>query len=929
MTILSETNKITSRRLLFGFLFQSYRSTKVVGTVYFNMKKNKINIVLLYLENTVLKRGMIILFLCFLNVILFAQTVDYHLNTRNKSLNTVIMQLENDLGILFSYKPDDIADVKISANIKSDNYAILMEAILTETDLQFEIVDENFIVIRKKVAPEKISISGSVTDAESQMPLPLANIIVQGKNIGTYTNDDGSFSLDYTFTGKEKISVSYVGYEERMLDFSEFTQNKNLEIALSYPSVKEAFIVITDYLTDGVSVEHNGASTELKPQLVGNLAGSVEPDVLPMIQFLPGIASPSSRVSDVYIRGCTPDQNLMIWEDIPVYHSAHYFGMISAFNPFIIEEMKIYRGGFDATYGGRIAGVIELESGDENSYREHIGTGVNMTHTQAYLHQKIGEKKPMAVTFSLRRSFNELLETPTFKNYSRYNQQGFVLGSDELYSLSDRILIKSDFYFVDTHLKFSGKLDKKNRIEVAGTYTINDFEGQIEDSGRYRIQQDDLYLNNFGVSAKWQHQWNERWQTEVKAAATDFQFDYDYNFENTEINESISSGKKANEILDQQFSIRQIYEKETAQKWVLGYDLMHYNIDSQVDELARHQDTTYIDDSRSNLHALYAHYQNPIDNKIGVQAGLRLGYYDIKDKRIRNTVHFEPRIRLDYRLSKALSFHVNYGRHHQVVGQVVEFQGNHAGINTPIWVLAERESIDVQRANIYQIGAIFQRKSWVIDVQAYIRQIEGLSSRAYDFEWIESGKPITGDAYVRGLDVLVKKRFGKLRSWVSYSLSRADFTFKDKKDDIDLVTFPSDYDQRHIVHWSNQVRANNWQLALGIKAASGLPYTKMIDFKDTSSGALFRYKPIYGELNGEQLPMTSSIDLSATYRFEPKHRQWRIFTGFSIVNLLNQKNVYARSYTVPPPRNGQDTNIESADKVHLGITPNFSFRVAW
>ena len=698
-------------------------------------------------------------------MICFAQKTDYHLIANNKPLNTVISQLENDLDILFSYKPDDISDISISVNVKSDNCIFLMETILADTGLEFEIVDEKFIVIRKSVKPEKITISGSITDAESQTPLPLANIIIQGKNIGTYTNDDGSFSLEYPFTGTEKIIVSYVGYEEQVLEVSEFIQNKNLEITLSYPPVKEAFIVITDYLTDGISVEHNGASTDLKPQLVGNLAGNVEPDILSTIQFLPGIASPSSRVSDVYIRGCTPDQNLMIWEDIPVYHSAHYFGMISAFNPYIIEETKVYRGGFDATYGGRIAGVIELESGDENSYREHIGAGANMTHAQAYLHQKIGEKKPMAVTFSLRRSFNELLETPTFQSYSRYNQQGFVLDDIEIASLPDHVRSQNDFYFVDTQLKFSGKLDEKNRIEAAGTYTINDFTGEIIDSGKQRTQHDSLYLNNFGASVKWQHQWNPQWQTELKAAATDFQFDYAYILENTEANAPKTIGKKANEIFDGQFSIRQIYEAAAAQKWMMGYDLIHYNVDYQTGRVGSRSNTRdEKGSSQSNLHALYAHYQNPIRNKIGVQAGLRLGYYDIE-----NEVYVEPRIRLDYRLSEDLSFHANYGKHNQVVGQVIVFEDDDVGINMPIWLLAENKEIDVQSADIYQIGAIFQRKSWVVDVQAYIRQIEGLSSRAYDFEVLDDDDFVTGDAYVRGLDVLVKKRFGKLRSWVSYS----------------------------------------------------------------------------------------------------------------------------------------------------------------
>jgi len=133
--------------------------------------------------------------------------------------------------------------------------------------------------------------------------------------------------------------------------------------------------------------------------------------------------------------------------------------MISAFNPYVIEEARVYRGGFDATYGGRIAGVIEMESGDEETYKNEKGVGANMTHAQAYLHQKFGKKKPFALTASLRRSFDELVKTPTFKSYTRYNQQGFVLGDDELLVLPKHIDNQNDFYFFDTHLKFSGRLE--------------------------------------------------------------------------------------------------------------------------------------------------------------------------------------------------------------------------------------------------------------------------------------------------------------------------------------------------------------------------------------------------------------------------------------------------------------------------------------
>jgi len=233
----------------------------------------------------------------------------FELSINNEPLIKVLQQVETDYGFLFSYQPKELKKHQIKAQIKATTIHELMDALLQTSNLEYEIINKNYIVIRKKAPAKTTLICGKVIDEKDKQALAYANVIIEGTTLGTSTKADGTFELNY--------------------------------------AVK-------------VSLEHNGASTEIKPNLMGNLAGSIEPDVLAAIQFLPGISSPSSRVSDIYIRGGTPDQNLMIWEDIPIYHSAHYFGMISTFNPHIIESAKIYRGGFDATYGGRIAGVIDL-----------------------------------------------------------------------------------------------------------------------------------------------------------------------------------------------------------------------------------------------------------------------------------------------------------------------------------------------------------------------------------------------------------------------------------------------------------------------------------------------------------------------------------------------------------------------------------------
>jgi len=689
-----------------------------------------------------------LLMLCLLlGAVVYAQEATYELTVKNQPLLKVLQKIEEEVGLLFSYQKKNIAGIQKDFNIKvaENNYKLLLKQLFSQTGLSFKIIDKKYVVITRKESVGESHICGIIVDEQTKEKLPFANVIVKGENVGTVGDINGFFELKHSFESDDTINLSYVGYDEKAIHHTLLKNETCPTIALSYPKIKEAFLVISDYLTDGVSVEHNGASTEIKPRISGNVAGVLEPDVLSTIQFLPGISNPTSRVSDIYIRGCKPDQNLVIWEDIPIYHTAHFFGMISAFNPFIIESTKIYRGGFNSTYGGRLGGVIELKSGNENTWNSYMGVAADMTHAKAYLHKKLNFERSSAITFSLRRSFNELGETPTFKNYSRFNQQGLVLGDNELVSISNKlkgITIENDFSFVDAHAKFSSTLNENNRIEIAGFWTNNIFNDSITDSKQGKVQKDNYYLNNYGMSFKWYHQWNESLQTVLKGIGSNYELDYSYQIEDLSGKDGLFlKGVKQNMIKENQLNIANLYKINEAQHIEFGYQFTNYVINHNVTKNEyRRKPIDNSAQSMANIHTLYTHYQNPINNSIGIQAGFRLSYNPQgKTKETRQSWYIEPRLRLDYRLNEAFSIHGSYGKHHQFIGEVYVFKGDKNGFNTPLWALAGEKSIDVQTAHLYQVGAIYQANSWVVDAQLYGRSIGGLSSRLYELEQIERG----------------------------------------------------------------------------------------------------------------------------------------------------------------------------------------------
>jgi len=414
----------------------------------------------------------------------------------------------------------------------------------------------------------------------------------------------------------------------------------------------------------------------------------------------------------------------------------------------------------------------------------------------------------------------------------------------------DQLSIFNDFYFLDANFKWSTQITEKDKFQLSGVYSLNDFNDQAK--GMF-YQTDSLYLINRGVSLKWQHQWNNKVATVVKAIVANDSLNYQYRITEKKSGKSFFDTVKENSVTDRQLVLHNSFGGANEQNWQLGYQFTNYKVNYYLYVDERKGDLDESKQSKANLHALYAHYQNPIDHKIGIQAGIRLSTNNIKFDRKRKKIQIEPRLRLDYKLSESFSIHSSFGMYHQVLSQLEQFKGNRFGFELPIWQLSG-DQLDIQQSSMYQAGFIFQANNWVVDLQAYHRKVNGISSRAYSIESIAENRPKDGDSNIVGVDVLVKKRIGLFRSWLSYSLSKADFTFKIDRAN---TTFPSNYDQRHIVDWSNQLRLNNWQLSASYKICSGLPYTEMIGFKyeqrDNGPGnppsMPSNYMPIYGPIN--------------------------------------------------------------------------------
>lgn len=840
------------------------------------------------------------------------------------TVSEIFDYLENEYELLLSYKNFDgiLKAEKFDVDLSAANTDALLKDLFKQLNLDYSKIGDNQIAVRNK-SKSSTSKCGNILDELSGENLAFANIFSADTTVAVSTNENGIFELPANLDEDLELIVSYIGFENFSFKVKDLPscgdQSEPFKIKLKTTSFEMPYLVIKDYITDGIDLDENGQSTNLRPRYMSTLPGQTNPDIMRSVQFLPGIGSPNSKASEIYVRGGTPDQNLILWEDIPIYHSAHYFGMISAVDPFIISKTKIYRSGFDASYGGRIACVMDIKTFGLEDNESFYGAGADMINTFVNGHQIFGNNKNHSISFSLRRSFSDLWESPNFVNISKFNQQGLILGSDELEANNNNVEIVNNFDFIDSHIKYSSKIGKNSLLSISGLYAKNDFTDKLINKREVETQRDTMNLLNFGLSFMLEHKWNDKFSSNIKAIGTNYQYDYNLSIRDDNEDEPYLTGLKSNNIIDRQFQVNNDFEFSRNKLIQWGYHFTNYDIRfNNIAISKRFKDIRSDGDEKSNLHAGYINFKNPISELIGIDAGLRANYYQNTEK-----FYLEPRLNISYQLHPSLSVHANYGRHFQFISQITEFKGNENGFSTELWALSENQRIPVQEANQIQIGFIVNKNNWIIDLQAYKKKILGLSSRAYNFVTIDNDKTSIGDANVRGIDLLIKKRINRnLKTWVSYTLSEITMSFPR----IAQETFFADYDQRHTVKIASQYDVGNFELGVGFNYSSGLPFTEIEGFDiESQQGQSLEVDIDYGPINRNYLAETMELNLSGSYKVSFKGSDTKAILTGSIINLLNRKNVWNQTFFIDVPRNAAP-RIQNLEKENLPFTPNLSLR---
>lgn len=860
-------------------------------------------------------------------------------NYEDRPLTDILTELEQTHSLTFSYLASTLSDKIIRREFENAAWPEIENYLFKHTGIQAKVLPDGYVVLTTLPpgTPVDWEICLRLTDEQgTEMPFVTA-ALSDGKQ-SFYSDNDGWCRRKITARPSDSLAFDFLGYRQLRVAVSDAAGERCPELALQPSGIELSSVEVIEYLTDGVTSSLEGREVTLKPNRLAALPGFTEKEVYRSAQLLPGINSPDESAGKLSIRGGAPDQTHILWDGINVYASGHYFGMISFFSPALVDEMHIWRGQAEASYGGRLSGVMEMNTSRNIISRPAAGATLNLTHTDAYVKVPLIKGKS-DLHISGRTSLTGLFGNPT---YESFQQQVFQNTSLNNFYFEDENTIDTIsgedqvFNFEEVNARWQWNPNQQTSITVSGFHQSDDFNNaQTARQDRLTFDiSEEIFTKNNGVSAGLKHQFLAGGNLGLQVSYSDY-----FNENAAEIVVSAQGiefdDRVARESSISDFTLKAEYSQPTGKRssFKTGIQLQRLKSAFSFNEVDSDEDFDAQQEPFNGDNAVaYGTYTLNSRRRWRADIGMRLQYYAPT-----NTVYAEPRLTTSYQLTSDLRLKAGYGENHQFFNEIVELDFDQLSGVTPLWALADGEDILVSGAREATLGALWQKKGWLIDVEAYHKRIDNFSSLNL---LSSSDDPedtfFNGASRSIGADLLVKKRWKSFHSWAIYSLSKTDWRFFEISDDF----FPAANDRRHQLKWVNSFEANHWLFSLGWQYRTGNRFSPATDTDIIIAVEGMEPNNIQREgLNAGALPDFHRLDFSAFYQWGvgPKARGLQGKIGLSLLNIYNRKNARSRVYRYQavdfeqPPFGEEHSTflVESIEKFGLGFTPNLSLFIGW
>jgi len=844
------------------------------------------------------KRQLLLTLTCFLySFFNYAQ----QLNKEVKPLFEILATAEKKFQITFTYANKVIEGIEIIPFSENSNLNEVLLYFKNNTPLTFTFLTKTNILISKQI--DKNSICGYLTDVTSGNYIEGALISVINTNISAVSNGNGYFKID-GITENQVLEISNDTYPTIYLNASKLLSRKScITITLAQKIERLHEVMLNNYLTSGIIVNTNNTIT-IDTQNSGILPGLIEPDILQKIQALPGISSINETISNINIRGGANDQNLLLWDGIKMYHSGHFFGLIAAFNPYLVNNVTLIKNGTSAQYNDGVSGTILIETLDSIQKRPFGGAGFNLLSTDAFAQIPISEK--VAIQFSGRRAITDLIKTPTFDQYFKKAFQDSKITTSNT-PLNEQRQTNSKFNFYDYSFKLLYHLNKNNSIRLSFLTVENKlhFNEKLQTETIINSKTSELEQRNIAVGLLVNNKWNNKFKTSIHTYYTK----YDVHAENFSLlNEQRLIQK--NEVLETGVKLNTYYKLSKNIQLLNGYHFYELGITNAEDVNLPIFIRTIKNVIRN--HSLFSELNyTSANNKTFVNSGFRLNYIEKFGAFIA-----EPRIQALQKINANLSLKIGGEYKSQNATQIVDLQEDFLGVEKSRWTLADNNAIPILKSKQASLGINYKKNSFFIDIEGFYKQVNGITTANQGFQNQHQFIKTSGSYTVNGIEFLINKTTHNYSTWLEYTFNENNYNFPL----LSPAIFPNNLDIKHTVSIGNTYSYKKFNFALGLLWRTGKPYTTPTQNNNVTIDGVNRFIN-YNAPNTNRLSNYFRADFSSTYKFNLSEKVNGMI-GVSVLNLFNTKNILNTYYKI----NDKNT-INTINNTSIDTAPNFTFRM--
>ncbi|MCP4178741.1 MAG: TonB-dependent receptor [bacterium] len=764
-------------------------------------------------------------------------------------------------------------------------------------------------------------ISGKVVNKKNRKALSGATVAIPYLSIGTVTNEKGFFRMEIPYD-TVTLSISYIGFETRKIKLNKMNVNLRINAALKPVEQEIEEVTVVAEKERIIRVNPNTVSSvSISPKLIEKLPNFGEVDIMRAFQLLPGISGTNETSSGLYIRGGTPDQNLILFDGMSIYHVDHFYGFFSAFNANAIDDVELHKGGFPAEFGGRTSGVLDIKGKPADMQKFNFGIGLSLLSLNVFTEVPIIKDK-LSVQASFRRSYTDILRTPLFHRiFGLYNDACETSSKGRGKSGKQSKSVQPDFYFYDLNAKLSFKASEKDLFTVSfynGKDNYDNSRDISKEADAYKI--DDLMeWGNIGTSFRWKRKWSDKFKTDISLSYSNY-----FSVSNTGLSLDTAGATTSinlynsfedNNVKDYSLRLGTVWNISENNTLKLGTqitynDISYEYIQNDTLEILNKQDygvqsTVYIQDE----HIFF--------KKLRINAGIRGTYYNVTEK-----FYFEPRFSAIMELPYNFKLKGAVGLYNQFISRTIR-EDVRAG-SRDFWILSDDVNIPVSSAIHYIGGINWEPKGYLFGAEYFYKDMNGLSEFTMRYtankESVETEELFyKGDGTVSGFELLAQKKNGKTIGWLAYTYSNVIHTFPELNN---AMPFYALHDQTHEFKAVLNQRLGKWDLSATWIYATGTPYTAPEGTYELTLLDGTQYEFIHvSNKNSYRLPAYHRLDISGKFNFNIGKAKANV--SISVFNIYNRQNVWYRQY-----ENDYDTGqLMETDVSKLGITPNFSFRV--